>query len=214
MIATTTLSLLREPERAATLLNPLRIRLLGYLRQPDSASGLARRLGLPRQRVNYHLRELEKEELVELVEERKKGNCVERLLRASARSYLISPEALGDLAADPAQLTDRFSWAYLAATAARAIHDLGELRARADAAGKRLATMTMESEVRFATASARESFARELSQAVASLVAKYHDEKAARGRRFKLMLGVYPAIKRTSQKRDSKETADQELTDD
>ncbi len=214
MTATTTLSLLREPERAATLLNPLRIRLLSHLRQPDSASGLARRLGLPRQRVNYHLRELEKKELVELVEERKKGNCVERLLRASARSYLISPEALGDLAADPAQLTDRFSWAYLAATAARAIHDLGELRARADAAGKRLATMTIESEVRFASASARESFARELSQAVASLVAKYHDEKPARGRRFKLMLGVYPAIKRTSQKRDTKETAHQELTDD
>ncbi len=214
MTATTSLSLLREPERAATLLNPLRIRLLAYLREPNSASGLARRLGLPRQRVNYHLRALEKEELVELVEERKKGNCVERLLRASARSYLISPEALGDLAADPAQLTDRFSWAYLAATAARAIRDLGELRARADEAGKRLATMTMESEVRFASASARESFAQELSQAVASLVAKYHAEKAARGRRFKLMLGVYPAIKRTSQARDTKQTADQELTDD
>ena len=207
MSATASLSLLREPERAASLLNPLRIQLLGYLRQPDSASGLARRLELPRQRVNYHLRELEKQGLVELVEERKKGNCVERVLQASARSYLISPEVLGELAADPGELKDRFSSAYLAATAARALSDLGVLRARADAAGKRLATLTLESEVRFASASARESFAQELSEAVASLVAKYHDEESARGRRFKLLLGVYPA-------NVTQETTEQESTDD
>ncbi|KAB2955835.1 MAG: winged helix-turn-helix transcriptional regulator, partial [Thermoanaerobaculia bacterium] len=71
---------------------------------PATAAGLARRLGLPRQRVNYHLRELEKAGLVELVEERRRGNCVERLVRATARAFLLGPEALGAQAADPAAL--------------------------------------------------------------------------------------------------------------
>ena len=74
------------------------------LGEPGSAAGLGRKLGLPRQRVNYHLRELEKEGLLEVVEERKKGNCVERIVRATARSYLISSEALGTLGSRPEEI--------------------------------------------------------------------------------------------------------------
>lgn len=201
----------RDPQRAAALLQPLRIRMLQLLREPDSASGLARQLDLPRQRVNYHLRALEKDGLVEMVEERKKGNCVERVVRAVARSYVISPEALGELAADPNLVRDRFSSAYLVATAAAAIRDLGELRARAEASGKRLATLTLESEIRFATPGDRQAFTEELSNAVARLVAKYHDDESAGGRRFKLMLGAYPAIGATKQPPNPE---DQEENDD
>jgi hypothetical protein len=50
-------------------------------------------LALPRQQVGYHLRALEQAGLVELVEERRKGNCIERIVRAAACSYVISPEA-------------------------------------------------------------------------------------------------------------------------
>ena len=190
---TATLNYVREPQRATTLLHPLRIRMLHLLREPDSATGLARRLDMPRQRVNYHLRQLEKEGLVELVDERKKGNCVERVMRASALTYLISPEVLGELAADPALVRDRFSSAFLVATAAQAIRELGEIRDRAEAAGKRVATLTLQSEIRFASAEERSEFAEELSEVLARLVSKYHDERSPAGRRFKLMLGVYPA---------------------
>ena len=62
-----------------------RLRLVRELVEPDSAAGLAKRLGLPRQRLNYHLRELEAAGLLELVEERRRGNCVERIVRAVAR---------------------------------------------------------------------------------------------------------------------------------
>lgn len=109
MSAAAVLDFVQDAERASILLHPLRLRIVAELREPDWASGLARRLRIPRQKINYHLRELERERLVELVEERRKGNCTERIVRASARSYLIDPAALGALATDPSQIQDRFS---------------------------------------------------------------------------------------------------------
>jgi len=194
MSSVAALDLIHQPSRAAALLHPLRLRLLENLRQPESASGLARRLRLPRQKVNYHLHELEKARLVELVEERRKGNCIERVVRATARYYLINPAALGKLAADPAELQDRFSSAYLVAVAARAIGNLATLRERAVRAGKRLATFTLETEIRFASAADRSAFTEELANQFARLVAKYHDEKSPGGRRFQFFLGAYPAV--------------------
>jgi AraC-like DNA-binding protein len=107
---------------------------------------------LPRQRLNYHLRQLEAEGLVELVEERKQRNCTERMVRAVARSYVIGPSALGGVAADPASVRDHASSAYLVAVAAEVIRDVASLRDRADRAGKRLATLALRTEVRFKTA--------------------------------------------------------------
>jgi hypothetical protein len=144
--------------------------------------------------VNYHLRELEKEGLVEFVEERRKGNCMERLFRSTARHYLITPDVLGGLAADPEQIRDRFSSTYLVAMAAQAIRELGTLRVRADEAGKRLATFSLGSEISFASVSDRNAFAEDLSNAVAQLVAKYHDDSSGAARRFKLFLAAYPAL--------------------
>ncbi len=181
--------------KAMALLDPLRLRLLEGLREPESAAGLARRLRLPRQRVNYHLRELEKQKLVELVGRRRRGNCTARLLRATARAYVISPAALGAVAADPAAVRDRFSSAYLLAVAARALEDVGRLDERARQSGKRLATLTLETEVRFASAEARSAFAEELARAVARLVDKYHDGSAPGGRPFRFVLAGYPATK-------------------
>jgi predicted transcriptional regulator len=177
------------------MLQRTRRMVLAHLGEPQSAAGLARKLGLPRQRLNYHLRELEREGLVECVEERRKGNCTERLLRATARSFVISPEALGALGASPQEAGDRFSANYCVSTAARTIRDLAELSSRARDQGKRLATLAMEAEVRFATAQARAAFAEELSAAVAALVARYHDDVAPGGRRFRLAVAVHPVLK-------------------
>ncbi|MEZ5403832.1 MAG: winged helix-turn-helix domain-containing protein [Bryobacteraceae bacterium] len=187
------LQILRDPAAAAALLKPDRLRILSLLAEPDSASGVARRLGMPRQTVNYHLRELEKEGLVEFVESRQKGNCLERVLRARAAACVISQDALAVAGELPVSPADRFSAAYLASTAARAIRDLAALQARAAEAGQRLATMTIETEIRFSTASARNEFTAEITAAIAAIAAKYHDERVPGGRRFRLMLGAYPA---------------------
>jgi DNA-binding transcriptional ArsR family regulator len=189
------LDVIASPGRAAALLDPLRLRLVEGLREPDSAAGLARRLRLPRQRVNYHLRELEKQRLVELVARRRRGNCTARILRATAHAYVISPGALGGVAADPATVQDRFSAAYLVAVAARTLRDVGELAERAQKAGRRLATLTLESEVRFASADARAAFAEERAGALARLAAKYHDAQAPGGRPFRFVVAGHPATR-------------------
>ena len=188
------LSVIRKPREAALLLQPTRQKIVEQLREPGSASSLARKLGLPRQRLNYHLRELEKQGFVELVEERRRGNCVERILRTTARSYLISPEALGLLGKDADEQQDHWSASYLIAAAARLVRDVASLDAKAEAAGKRLATFTLETDVRFASAADRNAFAEELATAVGRLTAKYHDESTAGGRRFRLLVGGHPVI--------------------
>src|SRR5712692_8132268 len=119
MSTTYSLAMMREMSQAAALLHPLRLRIIENLREPDSASGLARRLQIPRQKANYHVRELEREGFLEQVGEHRKGNCVERMVRASANAYLIDPALLGTLGIDPSNVQDRFSSAYLVAVAAK-----------------------------------------------------------------------------------------------
>jgi DNA-binding transcriptional ArsR family regulator len=182
-----------DSDRAASVLHPLRLRILGELGDAASASELAPRLGIPRQLVNYHLRQLESDGLVEVVGERRKRNCTERLVRAVARSYMISPAAFGSLAAHPDHVEDRASSAYLVAAAARLISELADQRVAAERVGKRLATLTIESDVRFATPAAQREFAADLTAAVSAVVAKYHDDETVGGRRFRLVIGSYPA---------------------
>ena len=186
------LDVVRSPASAAALLDATRQQLLAHLKEPDSATGLARRLKLPRQRINYHLRVLEGAGLVELVEERRKGNCLERVVRATARAFIISPEALGELGPSAEMAADRLSSAYLIAAAGRIIRDLAALEDKAKREGKRVATLTLEADVRFADAGARARFAEELAEAVARLAARYHDDRAPGGRRFRLLAAVHP----------------------
>jgi len=188
------IQVIQSASSAEKLLKPERLRMLELLREPDSAAGISRRLKLPRQTVNYHLRELEKEGFLELVERRPKGNCLERVVRATARSYLISPRALGGVGSEAGQVRDRFSASYLVAASARAIRDVSILRQRADKAGQKLATLTVETEIRFANAEARRQFAEELVNLVARLAMQFHDEKTEGGRRFRFLVGGYPVI--------------------
>jgi DNA-binding transcriptional ArsR family regulator len=188
----TAVEVIHTREAAATALHQTRRALLAALAEPDSAAGLGRRLSLPRQRLNYHLRALERCGLIECVEERRKGNCTERLLRATARSFVISPDALGTLGSTPAAARDRVGASYAIAVAARTIQEVSALDTRAKREQKRLSTLTLDSEIRFASADARAAFASELSDAVAHLVAKYHDDGASDGRRFRLITVAHP----------------------
>ena len=95
------LAVIDDPVAASVSLDPVRLRLLTELAEPGSATSLAAKLGLPRQKVNYHLRTLEQHGLVELVELRRRGNMTERVMQATAASYVISPAALGAAGPDP-----------------------------------------------------------------------------------------------------------------
>jgi len=180
---------IEDPAAAAVALDPVRARLLGALREPGSATSLAAELGLSRQKVNYHLRALEAHGLVELVEERRKGNMTERVLRAAAGAFVVSPQAWALVAPDPDREPDKLSAQWLLALAARLLREVGRL---ITAAGpRRIATFAIDGEITFAAAADRAAFARELGESVTGLVAKYH---SAQGRPHRIVVALHPAM--------------------
>jgi DNA-binding transcriptional ArsR family regulator len=183
---------IEEPAAAAVALDPVRARLLSELAEPASAAALATRVGLSRQKVNYHLRTLEAHGLVSVAGERRWGGLTERLLVASAASYVVSPGALGDAAVDPGRAQDRLSAGYLIALAARIVREVAGLARRAERTGKRLPVLTLDTEIRFRSAAERSAFTDELAAAVTGLVSRYHDGSAPGGRTYRLLAAAHP----------------------
>ncbi len=192
-----------DPAAATVALEPMRSRLLSELAAPASAATLATRVGVTRQKVNYHLRALEAHGLVRLAQKRKWGGLTERLLVATAAAYVVSPSAMGRVAVDPNREGDRLSASFLIALGARVVREVGDLVRRANVAGKRLATLAVDTEVRFRSPADRAAFSAELTAAITKLVSKYHDESAPGGRAHRLVLVAHPL----PQKPKPKETA-------
>lgn len=203
------IEVLDEPAAAAAVLNPLRSRILAALREPGSSTSVSAVLGEPRQKVNYHLRALEAVGLVELVEERPRRGLTERVVVASARSYVVSTTALGEGGADPSR-TDRWSSRYLVALGARMVREVGALARGAERAGRPLATLALDTEVRFASAADRAAFTDELAASVRSLVARYHDESAPGGRSHRLVVAAHPLPRPTTTTTDPRDLPDRD----
>ena len=193
-VETADIAVIEDPAAAAVALDPMRSRLLSELVEPASAGALALRLGIPRQKLNYHLRALEAHGLLELAEERKRGGITERVLRATAVSYVVSPAALAESAADPDLTADHLSARYMVALAGRLVREVGSLARRAGAAGKRLPTMAIDTEIGFRSAEDRAAFADELTAAVLELVARYHHDD---GRPHRLVVAAHPRPEET-----------------
>jgi len=186
------LEVIEDPAAAVVALDPIRARLLAELAVPGSAASLASRVGLARQKVNYHLRTLEAHGLVRPVEKRRWGGLVERRVVATAASYVVSPAALGDAAGDPARASDPLSARYLIALGARVVREVSELLRGSKEQGKHLATLAIDTEVRFRSPAERAAFTGELTEAITGLVARYHDATAPGGRAHRLVLVAHP----------------------
>jgi hypothetical protein len=185
---------LNSADAAAAVLDETRLAILATLREPGSAASVAAKLAAPRQRVGYHVRALEQAGLVVPVAEKAHGGLVERLVQASAAGYVVAPQALGPLAPDAATISDRFSTGYQLAVASRIIHDLTELRARAERARKTVPTLTLDTRVRVASAEAQQAFATDLANAVARVIEKHHDDRTPGGRTFACAVTVHPNV--------------------
>jgi DNA-binding transcriptional ArsR family regulator len=184
----------RHVSHAAAALSPFRLGLLQGLQQPESASGLARRLGLPRQKINYHLRELERAGFIEMSEARQRRGCTERIMRLTSR--VSFPRA--DEAAPPEIRKDQeghgFATAHLLAATSAVASEVAELRARADAEGKRMVTTTLQSEIRFPTPDDYRGFVEGLTAAVARLVARHTAPDDLRSRAHRLTITLNPML--------------------
>jgi DNA-binding transcriptional ArsR family regulator len=182
------LEVIDDPLIAIVALDPIRAQLLAELKQPASAGALATRLGLPRQKINYHLKALEAVGLVHEVQRRLWGGLTERRLQASAQAYLVAPRTMGPAA--PAETMDPTALSI----AAKLITDVASLLGLSRASGKRLATMTGEFVVSFESPSARDGFQEELREVMAALVAKYHAPETAAARPHRVVIVAHPAI--------------------
>jgi DNA-binding transcriptional ArsR family regulator len=183
---------IEDPEAAAVALDPIRSRMLAELATPASAAKLASRLGIARQKVNYHLRALEAHGLARVASKRRWGGLTERLMVAKASSFVVSPGALGAAAADPARTRDRLSASYLIALGARIVREVADLFRRATREQKRLATLSVDTVIRFRSAGERAAFTRELGEAVTNLISRYHDESAPGGRPHRFVVAAHP----------------------
>lgn len=197
------IDVIEDRQTAELLLSPLRAQMLTLLAEPASASSLAEQLGLPRQKVNYHLHALEERGLVQFVEDRRKGNMTERLYRASAERYVITSDVVAALTPDPAESPDRASANWLLAVAVRLARDVGRLIRGARAAQRELATFAIDGEIVFRSAAERAAFAADLSRFTAELVNRYHDEFAPQGRRHRFVVALHPAVRTPAPEIDS-----------
>lgn len=206
------LDIIDDPARARVALQPIRLRLLQALERPQSAPQVAKALGMPRQRVLYHLRTLEAQHLVEAHDHGRVGRRIDRSYVRTATSYAIAPKTLGEVAVDPRRIADAFSSAYLSAVAGRALNDLAALGRAAAARRQRVPTMTLDTDIRFATPAAQRQFADELTAAVAALATKYHDPNATQGRTFRIFACGYPAVPSHAARLERGHQADTEAT--
>jgi DNA-binding transcriptional ArsR family regulator len=181
----------RDPETLQALAHPIRIQVLEALREPASAAAVARRIGQPRQKVNYHLKELERAGLVQRIEERRSGNFIETIYRTVARTFLVSPQvAWADKRRFDA-LRSQHSLETLVLLGERLQRDAAGLLDRAAFDGAEIASASVAAEVRFASEAEREAFLNEYLRSVAPLLERYG---AKRGAAYRVMLAAYPEV--------------------
>ena len=197
-----------DPVAATVALEPVRSRLLSELSEPASAATLAARLGIARQKINYHLRALESHDLVRVAEKRQWGGLTERLMIATAASYVVSPGAMGPVAVathsrHSARKIDGLSASYLITLAARVIREVSTLLRRSKDLDKRLATLSLDTEIRFRSAADRAAFSNDLTKAITTLAARYHDASAPGGRSHRLVVVAHPLLHESRAKEPS-----------
>jgi DNA-binding transcriptional ArsR family regulator len=191
----TRVDLIGEPDRVRLALSPVRRDLLERLREPASATQLAAELGLSRQRINYHLRALERAGMLDLVEERPRRGFTERVLAARADAFVVDPGVMGSRASIEAQ--DRYAAEHLIGAASDVVRDVVRMQAAAQAEGTRLLTFTIEADVRFAAPADVERFCERLAELVADTAAAHGT--TAGGRSYRLVLGGHPAPSTTEE---------------
>lgn len=173
------------------LTSPVRMRMLELLREPNSAAALARVLDEPRQKVNYHLKELERAGLVRPAGTRRRGAMTEQLYRAVANAFVVSPRITWTDERRAAALRDQTSLAALVDLGERLQRDGAGLLDRAAFAGDEIPSASVDVEVAFPDEAARSAFMTEYLEALGPLLTKYGVARAL-GAPFRLMLAVYP----------------------
>jgi DNA-binding transcriptional ArsR family regulator len=189
-----------DRSRAADILHPLRLEILRLAREPVSASELSPRLGLSRQRINYHVRLLFRSGFLRKAGRRRRRNMIEQRYVVSAPAFLLSPELLGSVGADWRRVEDAASAGYLLALNCQMGSDLVRVWRESGRTGKPVPILSLKSQFRFENPEQRERFTRALREAVVRVVTDHTspnlnpDGSPAPGRAYRLVLGCYPYL--------------------
>ena len=188
-----------EPKRVAALLgHPIRTRIVALARDPSSSTDLAAQLRLSRQRVNYHVRLLARSGFLKRAGQRRKRNLIEQQYVATARAYVLAPEVLGPLALQGHHAEDAFSATRLIGLAGEVQADVSHALEAARTRGQRLATLSLDADIRFDSPAQRQAFTEALQAAVTDVIAKHTaptttpEGSAGTGRPYRLLVGCYP----------------------
>jgi len=188
-------ALVSDAAKARAALTPMRRELLERLREPNSASTLAGQMSIPRQKLAYHLRVLEEAGLVRLVEERQRRGFVERVMVACADTFVLDPSLVQSAAKQAVTAQDRHASEHLVTTASALVRDVARMREAADREGKRLLTLTVETELTFETPADFDAFSEQLSEAITALAKRYTASPLRKGgRRYRLVAAAHPAL--------------------
>lgn len=178
-----------DPAALEVLAHPIRRKILAALRSPGSAASIGRLIGLPRQKVNYHLKELARVKLVRSSGERRKGHLIEKLYEAVAGTFVLSPRTGWDDDRRRQALHDQISLARLVQLGEQLQQDAIALLDCAAWDDEQIPSASVETEIRFRDESARAAFMREYLEALGPLIDKYGVRD---GESFRVMLAVYP----------------------
>ena len=126
---------------------------------------------------------------------RQRRGFIERVLVACADTFVLDPSLVqraGDRAVDA---QDRHASEHLVRTASALVCDVARMREAADREGKRLLTLTVESELTFATPADFDVFSEQLSDAITALAKRYAASPLRKGgRRYRLVAAAHPAL--------------------
>ncbi|HEX2840064.1 helix-turn-helix domain-containing protein [Hyphomicrobium sp.] len=189
------LKLLDSIDQARVALTPLRRSILDLLKKPNSAGQLARELSLPRQKIGYHLKCLQKAGLIREAGEKQKRGFKEKLYLVSAPSFVVDPHILGGSERTSIEKQDRYASAHLIDAAANLVREVSRMKAAAADQGTRLLTFAIETDVAFARPKDMELFVAELAETLHAMVLKYRPSRG--GRKYRVLIGGRPTVSKS-----------------
>lgn len=193
-------------ERAQALLHPLRVRLLALAAEPVSAVELARELGETPQKINYHLKELEKAGLLKKVREEKVRNLTKAYYQVQARSLLFSPGFVAERGADARVARDQVSLHNLLGLSHELERDVIGLLNRSKSEGMAAASLGAKAELAFPDGEARRGFLEAYVSMLDELVRRFGArEGSPANERYTALLAVYPTRGRRGGTKKTKE---------
>lgn len=186
-------------EAATALFHPMRLELIRRLAEPGTCTELGRAIGETPQKVNYHVKVLVDQGLVERVDERRVRGIMEGIFQARAQSYWLSPDLVGRIG-KARDSGDRLSLGFLLDLSDQLRGDIHDL-VRASTTGQRVPTLGLSVQVELRDGSERQAFLRDVQAAIQGVAEKYgrraadpeaRAEASERGEVFRVALACYP----------------------